>query len=219
MKVRDRKTLRVIATFLLALPVTLLANEDLSINGFLSVGASKSDADAVYYEGIADEVSFEPDTVVGVQFSAPVTDMVSCTTQLLASGNKDTYDFAADWAYADFSVGDSASIRAGRVKLPVFMASEYLEVGAAYPWVRPPEEVYSVVPVSAFSGVSAHYTGNFGNFDFSIEPYYGSHTEDIPQPTGVLSSTVRGFTGASLTLGNDVFTLRAGGLQGQLTIL
>ena len=218
MKVRDIKAFRVTVTFLLALPMTALANDDLSINGFLSVGASKSDADAVYYEGIVDEISFEPDTVVGVQLSAPVTETVSFTTQLLASGNKDTYDLAADWAYVDFSVGENTSIRAGRVKLPVFMASEYLEVGAAYPWVRPPEEVYSVVPVSAFSGVSARYTGNFGNFDFSIEPYYGSHTESIPQPTGVLSTSVKEFAGASLTLGNDVFTLRAGGLQGQLTI-
>ena len=126
MKVRDIKAFRVTVTFLLALPMTALANDDLSINGFLSVGASKSDADAVYYEGIVDEISFEPDTVVGVQLSAPVTETVSFTTQLLASGNKDTYDLAADWAYVDFSVGENTSIRAGRVKLPVLSTLKWV---------------------------------------------------------------------------------------------
>lgn len=70
-------------------------------------------------------------------------------------------------------------VRIGRVVLPVFMTSEYRKVGYANPWVRPPQEVYHLVPVTNIDGVEASYRSHFQGFTNTLRGTFGSQDNNI----------------------------------------
>lgn len=49
------------------------------------------------------------------------------------------------------------TLRGGRLATPVYMYSETLNVGFSYPWLRLPEEVYSLVQISNHDGADILY--------------------------------------------------------------
>jgi predicted porin len=115
----------------------------------------------------------------------------------------------ADWAFASYKLNNNVSVRAGRVRLPLYLASEYVEVGYAYPWVRPPAEVYRVAPVNAITGVTVPLKANLGGMDLVVQPYAGS-LEFTTQSRG-LTAQIKGenLVGASIDLSNDTLRLHA----------
>ena len=201
---------------LVVTPMVATAGE-VSINGFLTAGVSKSDSETTYLGGINDKASFEPDTVLGLQFVSQINDTVGFTAQLLGTG-ADTFNLTADWAYVSFALSDELSVKAGRVKLPMFLVSDYVEVGAAYPWIRPPEEVYAIMPITAANGLDARYEAQVGEMDLVIQPYVGTLLETVTVATGDLDIAIKDLTGLRATLGNDNLTLSLGSMRFSLDI-
>lgn len=120
----------------------------LRIQGFGSAGvAVLDDGNATYVpvfgEGIDDRLSYI-DSIAGVQFDFRVSDQVSFTTQLVGRTTDGDFNVGADWAYLSWHATDSLTLRGGRMRIPMFMLSDYLDVGYTYPWARPPEEVYNL---------------------------------------------------------------------------
>ena len=179
---------------------------------------------------ITNNVGFSNDSRLGIQISAKVNQKVDVTGQLLATGREDNYNMKADWAFVTYHVNDPLSIRAGKVKLTTFLISDYIEVGYAYPWIRPPQEVYSSNPISTINGVDMLLRLNMGNATFLFQPYYGTSQGAkalVPQeafvlfpPPGVPAGSVvyadfaaDRMLGVNMSLGTDVFTVRAGYLK------
>ena len=119
---------------------------------------------------------------------------------------------------------------AGKVKLTTFLISDYIEVGYAYPWIRPPQEVYSANPISTINGVDMLLRLNLGNVTFLFQPYYGTSQgsqalvpqealvlmKPIPPPAGSVvyaDFSADRMVGVNMSLGTDIFTVRAGYLQ------
>lgn len=208
---------------------------DVRINGFLTAGAAMTDAEsavadspatpadeseAFYNNFIDDQLSFEADTRIGIQITAAVTPKLDVTAQLLAKDAKDTYEVEADWAYASYRLNDGTDIRAGRIKFPIFLASEYQEVGIAYPWVRPPEELYGSVPVKAISGVDMLKRLRLGNSDLTLQPLAGNYSEDgIKDSRATVDVDARNLLGLVASLASDAFTLRAAYVTGDLDLV
>ena len=214
--------------------------EGISISGFLTAGTTYGDKQllpntkAVSQDGtIENTPGFTSDSRLGLQVSAKVNQDISVTGQLLAKANKDNSNVVADWAFASYRVNEPITIRAGKIKFPTFLISDYYEVGYAYPWIRPPQEVYSSNPITTLNGVDVLAKFRFGDFTLLFQPYYGvsrGATALVPQesvqaPTafgglGLPAGTVvyTDFTadalhGFNLSLGSDVFTVRYGTLQ------
>ena len=157
------------------------AAQAITLNGFLTAGATYSGAEVVPGNGkvsqdglITNNVGFSNDSRLGIQISAKVNAKVDVTGQLLATGREDNYNMKADWAFVTYHVNDPVALRAGKVKLTTFLISDYIEVGYAYPWIRPPQEVYSANPISTINGVDMLMRLNFGNATFLFQPYYGT---------------------------------------------
>ena len=147
------------------------------INGFSSAGLVTGDLDAEFISGtdvIGESATFGGDNTIGLQISADMNKTVNFTGQLLAKGVIDGYNLDAHWAFIDYHPNNNFSIRAGRLVLPVIMGSEYVDVGYAYPWVRPPMEVYSGVPMTSYSGIDILYTIEMGDNILTLQPYIGS---------------------------------------------
>lgn len=162
-----------------------VAVENITFNGFMTVGATLSDESIDSENGnITDNIGFNQDTRVGVQVSAEVNPKVSITAQILGRAREDNYDAFFDWGFISYNINDELDIRAGKIKFPTFLISDYFEVGYAYPWIRPPAEVYNSNPITAITGADALFRVNVGNADILFQPYVGTSSDDealVPQ--------------------------------------
>jgi len=177
-------------------------------DGFLTAGFSMHDQkDITYLDGITEDVSFDNDSKFGLQISAEIARNMQGVAQVLASGSDENYDLDVEWAYMDYTLNKTVSIRGGKIKEPVFLISDYFEVGYAYPWIRPPQEVYTNNPINTIVGMAALFQGNAGNMSVSFQPYLGSNTDAVPGEEG-LTFNAESFMGGSFQLSNSQFTMQ-----------
>lgn len=174
---------------------------DLNINGFLSVGASMLDSKDVTLEGADTNGGFKNDTVLGLQVSKQVNGSTTVTGQLVSRGAED-YKTEAAWAYVNYAVNNDLDLRMGRLRVPFFYYSDFLEVGYAYDWIRPPSEVY-IIPFSSVDGVDLSYRFTLGSFDNNAQLYYGRYSPESG------SVELRNFTGLALTSTTGDLSFRA----------
>ncbi len=232
--------------------------EGVRVNGFLTAGATYADTapcqgdvactagpgrGLVSQDGnIANKVGFTNDSRFGLQISAKINSKVDVTGQLLSRAREGNYAMKANWAFVTYHLADPLAIRAGKLKLTTFLISDYLEVGYAYPWIRPPQEVYYSNPISTINGLDMLYRVNFGRFSMLIQPYYGASSGEqalVPQevigavpetvvnpqtgvgsvqpsPPGTVAYTdftADSMYGINVSGGTNAFTLRAGYLK------
>jgi hypothetical protein len=130
--------------------------------------------------------------------------------QLFGKGYDGRYELDASWAFLKYQVDSDTYARAGRLRMPIFLLSEYLDVGVAYPWVRPPMEVYGLVPFSNFSGVDVTRRMDFFDRDLTVQISYGN-TKPLVWSGGKQTT----FNGRDALMGqvyleDDMFRLRLG---------
>jgi predicted porin len=123
-----------------------------------------------------DDFNFKPETNMGLQLSADLGDGLSVVAQLTAQGAND-FDAEAEWLYVSYDVSSQFNIKGGKQRIPFYMYSDFLDVGYAYHWIRPPVDVYGSA-FSSYVGVSGTYSGNVGNWDTSLLGYYGATDND-----------------------------------------
>lgn len=158
---------------------------DFKWSGFLNmVGAATNDS-ALYLhdEGnIDDDGSFEESTL-GLNAIVTINEKLSIAAQIANAPSDNSIDF--DWGFATFNLNENWAVKAGRVKFPGYLVSEYVRVGYAYPWIRPPEVVYSInmaaptMGLDAYDGGALHYQGFNDNFDYSAEIYGGGRSTEV----------------------------------------
>lgn len=167
---------------------------DLNINGFLSVGASMLDDNTVTVAGTDNQGGFKQDTVLGLQIQKQVNETTSATGQLVSRGSED-YSTESAWAFVTYAATDSLDLRMGRLRIPFFYFSDFLEVGYAYNMIRPPAEVYSIA-FSSIDGVDLTKSFSSGDFDGSAQIYYGRFSGEVGPANTFIDA--RNFVGIAL---------------------
>ena len=193
--------LRKFSTFVVAM-LTSASVQAIQLDGFFTVGAAIHDDDTnennpvadghenVYIgslgdRGITQDLTFETDTRFGLQISSEVSENMRVVAQLLGRGTINNFDAIIEWAYADYEFTDWLSLRAGKIKQPVYLVNDYVEVGFAYPWIRPPAEVYYLNnPLNTVNGAGLLLAFPVGPGTLSFQPYIGSNRDDIPNTGG-----------------------------------
>lgn len=94
---------------------------------------------------------------LAVQMQYGITDTVSFTGQLGTKAQQDSWEAGPGAVYLAWQTNDNLTLRGGRLATPVYMYSETLNVGFSYPWLRLPEEVYSLVQISNHDGADMLY--------------------------------------------------------------
>ncbi|MFP5441186.1 MAG: hypothetical protein ACLGHJ_06820 [Gammaproteobacteria bacterium] len=154
-------------------------------NGFLSAGAGRADIDDFFFDGrLGEDVSHTADSVVGLQIEAEVNDRTTAMLQLAARGSDD-FAASAEWAYVSWRPTDGDEFRAGRLRAPFYVMSEYLEVGYVYPWARPPIEVYKPTFPSSLDGVSWSRKFNAGAWQHDLYAHWGSTAAGKQSPVAL----------------------------------
>jgi hypothetical protein len=132
------------------------------VNGFGSVGFTHLGGEHVSHGyGIKGQTtdSWRGDQLskFGGQLQYGVTDDVTATVQVKASAVQDEWKPELSMAYLSWKATDGLTLRGGRLPLPIYMFSDTLAIGQSYPWLRLPDEVYSMVQASSNEGIDAIY--------------------------------------------------------------
>jgi hypothetical protein len=196
-----RRRIRVRHSLIAAVLVTTMSNsvatgsEDsgtsmLSFSGFGTLGVVHSSEDQADFTssifspngaGHTRSWSADVDSVVGAQIIANVTPRLSAMLQVISEQNYDgTYTPHVEWANIKYQFTSDLSVRIGRTVLPSFLYSDTRKIGYANPWVRPPVEAYSLVPIGTSDGVDASYDLHFGEFLSTLVVAYGHETSGTP---------------------------------------
>lgn len=190
---------------LVSLPQTAWSQEDdtpkLSWDGFGTLGVVYSDEDRADFvadrfapegAGHTDRWSVEVDSRLGLQLSAEITPRLSGVIQVvLEQRYDDTYKPSVEWANVAFDITSELSLRVGRVVLPTFLVSEYRKVGYANPWIRPPQEVYGVSPVTNTDGIDFSYQKRFRGFTNTLQIVYGQKDAKLPDGSEVHAHKIK----------------------------
>lgn len=163
---------------------------NVSFNGFGTVGvvyASEDLADFVAHTtrphgpGHTEKVSPDPDTRLGAQVTAAITPELTAIVQVVSEQRADgTYEPQLEWANVRYDFTPNFNVRAGRMVLPIFLVSDHRKVSYANPWVRPPVELYSLVPVFTLDGVEASYRWPLEDWNAVLTASYGRSEVGFP---------------------------------------
>lgn len=161
-----------------------------SFKGYGTVGlahSSEKDADFIAHDlqrrgaGRHGNWSAEVDSRLGAQVDAKFNSAFSAVVQVTTEQRYDgKYDPEIEWANLKYQVTPDVSVRAGRIVMPTFLFSDSRKVGYATPWVRPPVEVYSLVPLSRLDGVDGSWRQNIGELNNTLQLGYGKSSARMP---------------------------------------
>lgn len=121
------------------------------------------------------------DSRLGVQLSAQLTPQLSGVLQVVSEQRHDaSYNPRVEWANLKYEFTPDFSVRAGRIVLPILMVSDSRKVGYAQPWVRPPVEVYSLIPLTSSDGIDFSYRMHFGEVNNTLQVGIGGTSAATP---------------------------------------
>jgi hypothetical protein len=159
----------------------------------------------------------EVESLIGGQVSARITPELSAVVQVIAEQNYNgTYTPHVEWANIKYQFTPDLSVRIGRVELPTFLFSDTRKVGYTYPWVHPPIEVYSLLPITASDGGGFSYRANLGDVTNTTQ---GSDVQsNTPQPNNRGTAVARDSINFSNTTEYKSLTFRLSYQHARLTI-
>lgn len=188
-------------------------SNEINWSGFMSVAGGKTlDAGTLAFVEPTtlalydNEFRFDVESVVGLQAQTVISDKLRGTVQLVAKSNNN-YDAAIDWAYLSYDLAPNLTLNAGRFRLPLYYYSDFLDVGYAYYWVRPPTEVYSVY-ISSLEGINLYHSAIVGDVEVATQVWYGGDQSTMASEFGTSNSDSRNNQGINTTISWEWFKVR-----------
>jgi hypothetical protein len=186
----------------------LALSSDLRIDGFANIVAGQmiSDTDDGSLYGYDEDLSFSPETNYGIQFRSDLQEGLSVTAQIVGRGRED-YDAKVTWAYLTYEINDELSIKAGRSRVPYFMYSDFLDIGYAYHWIRPPQSVYGLGFENA-DGLTLEHLTDIGDWTSRVTLMAGRLDSDSDLDGTVVRLRILNQVGGAWSMSYDWFTAR-----------
>jgi hypothetical protein len=148
----------------------------LSWSAFGTLGWAVTDQPWAYQRHLDEHGSFERDSVLGAQLDSQFSPEWSATLQArLAPSDHDDkrWDLQASWAFVAWRPNNDWLVRAGKLRTPLFLRSEQLDVGQTYSEARLPADIYTIAPTSDFTGVHVTRQWEIGEGELSLDAYRG----------------------------------------------
>ncbi len=196
--------------------VSATATADVRINGFASFVAGQTLGEDESYLGYNNDLSFSNESIFALQATADLGDGLSATAQIVAEGSEGfNTEFA--WAYLSYELSDYTTFRAGRLRLPFYLYSDFLDVGFAYPWVRPSNAMYNL-PFSNYDGVSLLHNKLLGDWDFTFNFLAGELQDTFFEESSPTEGQLTNFFGLATTFSYNWFSGYVTYIAGEVTI-
>ncbi len=213
-----------LAICLASAPVFALEQGEYRLNYFGSVGITHlGGEDQGRSYGVSGQTtdSWRGDQLskFGAQLTYGLTDTLGVTLQATAKPLQDEWQANLEWAYLSWQANDQLMVRAGRLRSPVYMYSESLDVGFSYPWLRLPDEVYSQVQLTNYEGADVVYTLplSYGSVTFQVAAGQAKN-RDYFAYDDLFSIDYGKLFGANVSLAtNDYGTFRVGYVEADIS--
>ena len=198
---------------------------DWTFSGFGTAGVVHSDARQADFAsssmkpggaGRSARWSRHVDNKLGGQLGLHLDQHWSAVLQVVTEQRLDySYRPRVEWANLSYQVTPELALRVGRIAMPMFIAADYRKVGYAYPWVRPPIEVYGVLPLGSSDGVDLNWRWNGQSLRSTTHVLAGR--TDLPLYGG---ARLRGqaIAGLSHTVEEGAFSARASLITARLSL-
>ncbi|MEP6504658.1 MAG: hypothetical protein ABJD97_15070 [Betaproteobacteria bacterium] len=154
-----------------------------SFSGFGTLGYVATNTDEALFAnpsqpgGVGKSGGFGPDSKIGGQVNAKANSVFSATVQAVAQTNpKGDFRPGIEWAFIKAQATPELAFRGGRIGLPFYMVSDYINVNYSNLWLRPPHDVYGQVGFNHFDGGDAIYQTSIGGATIAGQAFYGSTT-------------------------------------------
>ena len=170
----SKRHLLSLAVCLASLPALAVEQGEYQFNGFGTVGITHMGGESDLDYGIQGQTNdgWRGDQLskLAVQLRYGITDTLSVTGQLGTKPTQDSWEAGPGNLYLAWQANDNLTLRGGRLGTPIYMYSETLNVGFSYPWLRLPEEVYSLVQVASHDGGDVLYnrSTDIGTLSFQV---------------------------------------------------
>ena len=197
-----------------------------SFSGFGTVGVAHSSEDQADFTsslfkpngtGHTRAWSADVDSLIAAQVTANFTPRLSAILQVISEQNYDnTYRPHVEWANIRYQFTPDFSVRVGRTVLPAFLLSDTRKVGYTYPWVRPPLEVYGLLPISNSDGLDLSYRLHLGELSNTLQVEVGQKDAELVNNGGTVEG--RGSWGLSNITEYGPLTTRISYQKAYLTI-
>jgi len=187
----------------LALAAGATANDKLFISGFGSIIGSQVVDGSGYvadYPNIGvydDQFDIGQESKLGIQTRATISDELSATLQVMSRANNE-YEAEVEWLFVNYALDDDLELQAGKLRVPVYYFSEFMDVGYAYPWIRVPADAYSL-DVTSFNGLQLNHRTYMGGFNFATTLYAGRNSPRSPEDSEIMSFIFGGNVKRSFT--------------------
>lgn len=164
------------------------------------------------------DITFNAESIFALQAVMDLGTGLKATAQLVAKG-VDDFKPEFDWYYLSYQASENLTLMAGRRNIPMYYFSEFSEVGYAYPWMRPPSNLYWW-QITQFNGLHALYDFELGDYSNSLTFFYGNEysagnkeMEYYEVLFGGLDSTVvdedwTNIAGINWNISGDIFDFR-----------
>jgi len=211
-----------LATLLFAPAVHAEDGSSVRVSGFGTAALTATDTDKAEFgrpnqaSGATTHPRTGVDSNLGLQVDAPLNSWLSVTAQgLVRKDAEDDYGAEATWAFVKAKLSDDVSVRVGRMGLPVFMISDYRNVGYANTMLRPPAEVYSQVSFGGVDGADITWQHSFGDTTYTAQFAAGRTRAAI---NGGPTLEVNRIKALNLLVEHGPLTLRFGRADSRLTL-
>ena len=182
--------------------------EAIRFSGFARLVGGYLDEERATYLDYDDSIDLGQHSLFALQADVDFSEQFSFTTQLLAHASK-RRDSGLEWAYMTYRPTKNWQFKAGKLRTPFFKHSDTLDVGFAYPWVVPPQQVYNPAMFSTYTGLSATYRFNIQDWGIETEAYWGRFDDEIAIGARQIDVKVDDLSGIVLNLRRDSLRLRA----------
>lgn len=174
---------------ILLIPFLVQADEfpDLQMHGFGTVGGSFNTNDQAIFRsdlysdtGSKENFSLATDSKLGLQGDLQITPSLSAVVQgVFNQREKEKIDGRIEWANMKYELNENFNVRAGRMRSPMYMYSDILNVSYAYTWVRLPMEVYSPIPFTSYDGVEFEAKYVYKDWEYAFQGMYGKSKQKL----------------------------------------
>lgn len=210
---------------LLALPLAVSTayaqdSSGVRISGFGTGALTWTNSDQAEFgrpnqaSGAKKDVTTGVDSNLGLQADYAVNSWLSVTGQgLVRKDAEDDFGAELSWAFAKAKINDELSVRVGRMGLPVFMISDYRNVGYANTFLRPPVELYSQVPFGSIDGADVTWQHGFGDTTVTAQLAYGHNKTQLAGGNNISGNV----SALNLVAEHGPVTLRFGRADGKMS--
>ncbi len=149
---------------------------DVSVSGFTTIGGAISDKPYNYQRFINNDGTLKRDSVFGLQADMALDEKWSATIQGKAAPsikNDKGVDATLAWAFLSYRPTNDWLIRVGKLRAPVYLNNENMDVGVTYDMARLPLDMYSLAPMADGIGIGVIKSFFFDSGELLLDAYWG----------------------------------------------